>query len=104
MASSDSFKHSQLKYGENIYQSTDKKMTDSEAAIAATNMWYNEISNYDFDEGNWSKTTGHFTQVVWKNSKYFGISVARSAKYVYVCANYDPKGNVLTQFLQNVLD
>jgi len=40
-----------------------------------TNMWYNEISRYDFNNPEFSSATGHFTQVVWKNPKEFGIGL-----------------------------
>jgi uncharacterized protein YkwD len=36
-----------------------------------TDMWYNEISKYNFNSPGFSSGTGHFTQVVWKNSKEF---------------------------------
>lgn len=103
MASFNSFKHSNGKYGENIYMSSNVKLSDSEAAIEATKLWYNENSKYSYGSGTFSSATGHFTQIVWKNSKYLGIGVARSSRGVYVCASYDPPGNVIGQFQQNVV-
>lgn len=103
MANNNRFKHSNGKYGENIYTTSDTKISDSEAAIRATNSWYDEYKKYNFYFPTFSSATGHFTQIVWKDSKYMGIGVARSKKAVYVCANYDPRGNVRNQFAQNVL-
>jgi hypothetical protein len=36
----------------------------------ATQMWYDEVTNpgYDFKNQGFSSGTGHFTQVVWKDS------------------------------------
>lgn len=48
--------------------------------------------------------TGHFTQVVWKGSKELGIAKANSASgKCYIVANYNPAGNMLGAFQQNVL-
>lgn len=47
--------------------------------------------------------TGHFTQVVWKESQKLGVGVARSSSgRVYVVAQYTPPGNYLGQFQANV--
>lgn len=103
MARKNKLKHSKGKYGENIYMSGNTKMTDSEAVLDATKDWYDEKSKYNYRQGRFASSTGHFTQVVWKDSKYLGIGVARSKKGVYVCANYDPPGNFQSRFLENVL-
>ena len=46
---------------------------------------------------------GHFTQLIWARSCYFGVGKAcsRSGK-VIVVANYEPVGNVSGQFQNNV--
>ena len=47
---------------------------------------------------------GHFTQVVWKDSKKLGVGIAVSSSGgVYVVARYSPPGNVMNQFAENVL-
>jgi hypothetical protein len=48
--------------------------------------------------------TGHFTQVVWKNSTQvgFGVAVAPNGSF-YAVANYYPAGNFTGQFKENVL-
>ncbi|XP_037049582.1 Golgi-associated plant pathogenesis-related protein 1-like [Bradysia coprophila] len=97
------FKHSYGKYGENIYMDPNTKITDSQAAIDATNKWYDEKSQYSYRSARFGLKTGHFTQVIWTDTKYLGVGVARSEYGVFVCANYDPRGNVASQFLKNVL-
>lgn len=48
--------------------------------------------------------TGHFTQVVWKSTKYIGFGIAVGQKgHVYVVARYYPAGNYGNQYRQNVL-
>lgn len=104
MANSNQMRHSNnAKYGENIYMTTNTKITDSEAVKRATKSWYDEQAKYNYRLAAFASSTGHFTQVVWKASKNLGIGVARSNKGVYVCANYNPRGNVIGRFTQNVL-
>lgn len=47
---------------------------------------------------------GHFTQVVWKDTKSIGVAMVKnkSGKFVVV-ANYYPAGNVQGQYKKNVL-
>ena len=58
-----------------------------------TNMWYNEVSNYNFNNPGFSSGTGHFTQVVWKNSKEFGIGLYCQNNQCFMTGNYYPGGN-----------
>ena len=58
-----------------------------------TNMWYNEVSNYNFNNPGFSSGTGHFTQVVWKNSKEFGIGLYCQNNKCFMTGNYYPGGN-----------
>lgn len=47
---------------------------------------------------------GHFTQMVWRGSREFGIGRAKGASgYVYIVANYNPRGNVRGHYAANVL-
>lgn len=46
---------------------------------------------------------GHFTQMVWKNSKELGIGwVQKDDGTTYVVGNYDPPGNIMGQYYENV--
>lgn len=47
--------------------------------------------------------TGHFTQVVWRDSSELGVGMARNRNgEVYVVCNYNPAGNFLGSFVDNV--
>ncbi|ODV90868.1 hypothetical protein CANCADRAFT_15606, partial [Tortispora caseinolytica NRRL Y-17796] len=86
------FQHSGGPYGENL------AMGYSSIA-AAVKGWTDEASSYT---GGYSSAAGHFTQVVWKSTTKLGCGVAScSSGKIYVC-EYDPAGNVLGQFAQNV--
>jgi hypothetical protein len=43
----------------------------------AIGSWYGEVSAYDYSNPGFSGNTGHFTQVVWKNSIALGCGVAQ---------------------------
>jgi len=46
---------------------------------------------------------GHFTQVVWEESKEIGVGVAADGKgTIFAVANYFPAGNYRGQFPKNV--
>ena len=48
--------------------------------------------------------TGHFTQLIWKDSKQLGVGVAKSRKgFTKLVAKYKPAGNVIGSYTQNVL-
>ncbi|KAJ1032697.1 hypothetical protein NDA16_000719 [Ustilago loliicola] len=96
-------------YGQNIAAGTAPQFGATDSAT----MWYDEIKLYNFASGAYSDATGHFTQMVWKGSKKLGCAIKEcsasqlglgsSGTAKYVVCNYDPPGNYLGQFLQNVL-
>uniref|UniRef100_A0A8D0AJU4 SCP domain-containing protein n=1 Tax=Sander lucioperca TaxID=283035 RepID=A0A8D0AJU4_SANLU len=51
------------------------------------------------------KLTGHFTQVVWKDSKELGVGMATDGHKVFVVGQYRPAGNMnmAGYFEKNVL-
>jgi hypothetical protein len=47
--------------------------------------------------------SGHFSQVVWRDSKELGVAVAKSRNgQIFVVANYSPPGNFIGSFAENV--
>ena len=67
-------------------------------------MWYEEYKVYNYNADDFQPQAGHFSQLVWKGSKYlgFGLAVNDQGNY-YAVANYYPAGNMMGQFRQNVL-
>eukprot|EP00658_Telonema_sp_P-2_P060247 TRINITY_DN49203_c0_g1_i2.p1 TRINITY_DN49203_c0_g1~~TRINITY_DN49203_c0_g1_i2.p1 ORF type:complete len:251 (+),score=61.31 TRINITY_DN49203_c0_g1_i2:134-886(+) len=60
------------------------------SAEHALDSWYSEIKDYDFEQHQ-GHHTGHFTQIVWKQTVKIGA--ARSSDGEYIACNYDPPGN-----------
>ncbi|ODM87113.1 Golgi-associated plant pathogenesis-related protein 1 [Orchesella cincta] len=96
LASSDKLYHSSdIQYGENLAGiSTQDKETALKEAIQA---WYNEISNYDFQNPRYSirgLKAGHFTALVWKTTTKVGVGMAWNPKrrWWVVVANYSHLG------------
>ena len=83
--------------GENIFMCQGTEATGE----MATNDWYNEVKIHDFKQ-DYQKNTGHFTQIVWKDTKEVGFGIANRGNTYYVVANYYPPGNFLGQYSKNV--
>ena len=76
-------------YGENLFEITGA--TASPAQVVK--VWAAESRNYDYTSNKCSGLCGHYTQIVWGDTKELGCAVARGGgREVWVC-NYDPPGN-----------
>jgi hypothetical protein len=98
------FQHSgsQL-YGENLAYFKGYGSDTMTLIKLSIDLWYKEIAYYNFSKPGFSDETGHFTCLVWKNSKSFGIGIAILDDTVVVSFNSSPPGNVVGEFEQNVL-
>ncbi|XP_024122645.1 GLI pathogenesis-related 2, like [Oryzias melastigma] len=105
LASTRILKHSEASTrgscGENLawasYDQTGKDVSD---------RWYEEVKQYNFSRPGFSTGTGHFTAMVWKNTKKLGVGKAvASDGSSFVVARYFPAGNITNQghFENNVL-
>lgn len=72
-------------------------------------LWYDEIKAYDFNNPGFSKTTGHFTQVVWADSLQIGCGWVTSCGGTlgtdypnYLACEYYPYGNVDGEYATQV--
>ncbi|XP_029823633.2 Golgi-associated plant pathogenesis-related protein 1-like [Ixodes scapularis] len=104
-AAQDSMQHrSNNPYGENLYYFGPSPAPKGPNPKDVVKAWYDEIKDYNFNNGGFSGATGHFTQVVWKNSTKLGCGWARSYRNnIYVVCNYSPPGNYMDKFKENVL-
>ncbi|KAJ8285729.1 hypothetical protein GJAV_G00030270 [Gymnothorax javanicus] len=104
LLSKNALKHSGCDHGENLYYawSSGHKQPNGKEAV---DKWYNEINAYNFDSPGFGSNTGHFTQVVWKNTKEVGVGLATDGQTVFVVGQYSPAGNITNRgyFEANVL-
>ncbi|KAK0534844.1 sterol-binding protein [Tilletia horrida] len=104
--------HSGSPHGENGASSVGMPMSLS----IAVDMWYNEINQYNFTLADFTEATGHFTQLVWRDSRTIGCAITACQpsqlgfNWPYpdpafnVWCEYDINpGNVIGEFAQNVL-
>lgn len=78
---------------------------NSNSTINIINLWYNEKIKYDYSNPGFTYETGHFTQLIWKNTKSvgFGISLDVNTNYMYMVMQFYPPGNIQGDFANNVL-
>jgi pathogenesis-related protein 1 len=90
------FEHRQnSSYGENLAWASGQTLTPERVV----NMWGEEVKDYDYATNRCKpgKVCGHYTQVVWRNTKQVGCGVARgNGTEIWVC-NYNPPGNFIGQ-------
>ncbi|KHN98715.1 extracellular SCP domain-containing protein Pry1 [Metarhizium album ARSEF 1941] len=83
-------------------------MTGFPGWAAFVNMWGAERTKYNWANPGFSMNTGHFTQVVWKQTRSLGCGWKKcsggwgKANGFYVVRKYDPAGNYGGQYAQNV--
>ena len=76
-------------YGENLFEITGARASPSQVV----NAWAAESRDYNYASNRCSGLCGHYTQIVWRDTKAVGCAVARGkGREVWVC-NYDPPGN-----------
>ncbi|MBZ5498787.1 MAG: Fis family transcriptional regulator [Acidobacteriia bacterium] len=81
------------RYGENLFDITGAAAKPS----VVIKHWASEFRNYNYASNACNGICGHYTQIVWRDSKRVGCAVARGGgREVWVC-NYDPPGNWVGQ-------
>ncbi|XP_013185354.1 ectin [Amyelois transitella] len=94
--------------GQNLYQRPVSALQPDVTGQEVSSYWYAAVRQYNFfkesDVLHANVNAGHFTQMVWVATRFFGVGKARSrAGKVIVVANYSPPGNLSGQFETNVL-
>jgi pathogenesis-related protein 1 len=75
--------------GENLFEVTGAHASPAQVV----GEWALESRNYDYRSNHCNGTCGHYTQIVWRDTKVVGCGMARNGKReVWVC-EYDPPGN-----------
>lgn len=78
-------------FGENLFDVVGPRPHASPAYVV--NDWASEASDYSYRANTCRKMCGHYTQLVWGDTREVGCAVARdSNREVWVC-NYNPPGN-----------
>src|SRR5258708_3683246 len=76
-------------YGENLFDINGAAASSAEVV----NTWASESRNYDYSSNRCRGMCGHYTQIIWGDTKEVGCAVARGGgREVWGC-NYDPPGN-----------
>ena len=91
-------KQGKLSLGENLAMNSSPR----NAGANGVEMWYMEICLYK--KAGFSMGTGHYTQVIWKNTQYVGCAVVQGPGGVFTVAQYYPPGNYMGQFPENTGD
>ena len=90
------------KLGENLFQ-CNKKSCNMENYTQPLDIWYKEISKYNFNTNEGEEGTANFTQMVWKSTKKMGCGVGQKSETSFkVICYYLPKGNVPEKYKSNV--
>lgn len=87
--------HSRNEYGENLYWTSQKGVTPTEAVEAwASERFDYDIVNFTCREG---KVCGHYTQIIWETTTEVGCAavVCQKGYGTIVVCNYNPPGNYI---------
>jgi pathogenesis-related protein 1 len=81
--------------GENLFVGYGKEYTPNDAVAA----WYAEKKQYTYRKFRMGgPDVGHYTQLVWRNTKKVGMGIAKSSDgVIFIVANYYPAGNYIGQ-------
>jgi pathogenesis-related protein 1 len=78
-----------LAFGQNLFEITGAAATSTQVIDA----WADESRSYDYRLNRCRGVCGHYTQIVWGDTREVGCAVARGGgREVWVC-EYDPPGN-----------
>ena len=93
LARREFFHRPNSRYGENLFETTGAPAAPEDVIDA----WASESRDYDYRSNRCRGVCGHFTQIVWRDTKEVGCAVARNRdREVWVC-NYNPPGNWVGQ-------
>ena len=92
LARTNSFKHRpNNRFGENLFWGSGANFTFEQAAKA----WASEkplMHGKKYTPG-----AGHYSQMIWRNTRRVGAAAVRYGNKIVIVANYDPAGNYIGQ-------
>uniref|UniRef100_A0A336LXW0 CSON009938 protein n=1 Tax=Culicoides sonorensis TaxID=179676 RepID=A0A336LXW0_CULSO len=102
------YKTNEKTLGQNLFCCPANNVLTDLTGQEVASYWYKEVKKYDFFKEtsllHTNVNTGHFTQMIWCGSRYFGVGKAFSKTgKMFVVAFYFPCGNVVNKFQFNVL-
>jgi len=82
------------RYGENLFEIFGAPATPAQV----TAKWADEAAHFNYKSNKCTGgACGHYTQMVWRDTKRMGCAVARApGREIWVC-EYDPPGNYIGQ-------
>lgn len=94
LIASGAFAHSRdSRYGENLFEISGPGASSTPFAVVSA--WAGESASYRYETNSCSGVCGHYTQVIWRDTKAVGCGVARdNRREIWVC-NYAPYGNII---------
>src|ERR1700685_2839366 len=94
LMSTGAFEHSKDdRYGENLYEILGTGAASKPTEVV--NAWGAEEGFYKYKNNSCTSMCGHYTQIVWRDTKAVGCGSAHDANHeVWVC-NYAPFGNII---------
>lgn len=94
LISSGEFNHRRgWSYGENLYEINGEAANPKEVVLD----WASEMTDYNYAGNSCRKVCGHYTQIVWRDTRKIGCAASRAGvRTVFVC-EYDPPGNFVGQ-------
>lgn len=89
--------HGNSDYGENLYLGWSSDAAPDQPVTTAVTAWAGERKFYDYASNRCAagEQCGHYTQIIWADSKRVGCASARCTaehRQIWVC-RYDPPGN-----------
>ena len=94
LVATGAFEHSKTGlYGENIFELSGAGFSGNPVQVVSA--WASESENYQYLTNSCMGVCGHYTQIVWRDTRAVGCGVAQDGKReIWVC-NYAPFGNIV---------
>lgn len=73
LAKSNSLRNKKDLNGQNLFMGVGLIFTP----YTVVKTWYDEIQYYPFENPSFTYAAGHFTQLVWKTSKWLGVGIVK---------------------------